>query len=68
MTWLLPLQASQSSLQRYRHIRDQLDALNAQGPVSDRNKLSSRISFEYVVRGLIDDLGGLKDDGPFNEA
>lgn len=34
----------------------------------NRKKLSSRLTFEYVVRGLIDDLGGLEDDGPFNES
>ncbi|BCB18696.1 hypothetical protein OCUBac02_15900 [Bosea sp. ANAM02] len=54
--------------QRYQHIRDQLHAFNAQGPVSERNKLSSRIMFEHVVRGLIDEMGGLAQDGPFNAA
>jgi len=66
MRWLLPLQTSGSSTQRYNHILEQLDAWNAQAPVLDRKKLSSRITFEHVVRGLIDDLGGLKNDGPFN--
>lgn len=66
MRWLLPLQTSGTSTQRYNHIVEQLRAWNAQAPVQDRKKLASRITFEHVVRGLIDDLGGLKDDGPFN--
>lgn len=53
---------------RYRHVMSQLDAFNAQGPVSHRAKLSSRVSFEFVVRKLIDELGGLADDGAFNAA
>lgn len=53
---------------RYVQISDQLRAWNAQGPVVSRKKLSSRLTFEYVVRNLIDDLGGLKDDRAFNES
>lgn len=66
MRWLLPLQTSKSTQQRYRNIRAQLAAFNAQAPVIDRSKLSSRLTFEHVVRGLIDEMGGLKQDGPFN--
>lgn len=46
----------------------QLDAFNAQAPVCHHAKLVPRISFEYVVRKLIDDMGGLADDGRFNAA
>lgn len=53
---------------RYGHVLSQLDAHNAQAPVSHRAKLAARISFEYVVRKLIDDMGGLADDGRFNAA
>lgn len=53
---------------RYVQIFEQLRAWNARGPVVNRRKLSSRVTFEYVVRGLIDDLGGLKDDRAFNES
>lgn len=66
MAWLLPLQTAQSNQQRYRHIRSQLSAFNGQAPVMDRSKLAARLTFEHVVRGLIDDMGGLKQDGPFN--
>lgn len=43
-----------------------LAAFNAQAAVIDRSKLASRLTFEHVVRGLIDEMGGLKEDGPFN--
>ena len=66
MAWLLPLQTSQSNQQRYQHISRLLADFNAQGPVTNRSKLASRLNFEHVVRSLIDDLGGLKQDGPFN--
>lgn len=68
MSWLIPLQASRSAQQRYNHISAQLDAFNAQGEVTHREKLAARCNFEHVVRGLIDDMGGLKDDGAFNTA
>lgn len=68
MSWLIPLQASRSTQQRYHHISAQLDAFNAQEAVTHREKLAARCNFEHVVRGLIDDMGGLKDDGPFNAA
>ena len=64
--WLLPLQTSKSNQQRYQHIRSQLAAFNGQGPVIDRSKLATRLTFEHVVRGLIDDMGGLNQDGAFN--
>jgi hypothetical protein len=68
MSWLIPLQASRSAQQRYHHISAQLNAFNAQGAVTHREKLAARCNFEHVVRGLIDEMGGLKDDGAFNAA
>lgn len=53
---------------RYGQVLSQLDAFNSQAPVCHRAKLVSRISFEYVVRKLIDDMGGLAGDGRFNAA
>ena len=61
------MQTSKSTQQPYQRIPAQLAAFNAQAPVIDRSKLASRLTFEHVVRGLIDEMGGLKEDGPFNE-
>jgi hypothetical protein len=60
------LEASRSAQQRYHHISAQLKAFNAQGEVTHREKLATRCNYEHVVRGLIDELGGLEDNGSFN--
>jgi hypothetical protein len=68
MLWLIPLEASRSAQQPYDHISAQLKAFNAQGEVTHREKLATRCNFKHVVRGLIDEMGGLEDNGSFNAA